>query len=540
MDHLDDVLAAGAIHSAFQPIVDLDSGRVVAYEALARGPEGALATPDALFAAARAGGRLAELDAACRTAAFEGAVAQGLLAPLTLFVNVEPEVLDSAPLDDLLAIASAAPGELRVVLEITERALAVRPADLLRTVERVRALGWGVALDDVGADVLSLAFMPLLRPDVVKLDLRLVQDRPGPQIAEIMNAVNAYAERSGALILAEGIETEAHLRTARALGARLGQGWLLGRPGAGVAPAGTAGELVLPAPPAADADGSPFDCLPPGTVLRRSPKDLLIELSKQLEREAMRIGKTCVVAATFQEARHFTVSTTQRYRDLVERTSFVCALGEDLPVEPVPGVRGADLSPDDPVRGRVGRRRHRPALRRRAARARPRGQRAGPAAHLRVRAHLRPGHRRVRGGRPARPGGTAGRAGRRRAERRRSSLGADVVRAAGRHDTGRAGGGGTAPAGARSDEQRRDHRRHDPPGPAARLRQRRLRAALGLLGGRAARTQLPLPAGQRHRPGRRRPHPRGHRSTDGSAGRPCSTCAAPTGRPGGTRSSSRR
>ena len=58
-----------------------------------------------------------------------------------------------------------------------------------------------------------------------------------------------------------------------------------------------------------------------------------------------------MVAATFQEARHFTAATAQRYRDLVERTGFVCALGEDLAVEPVPGVRGATLSPDDPVRG---------------------------------------------------------------------------------------------------------------------------------------------------------------------------------------------
>jgi EAL domain-containing protein (putative c-di-GMP-specific phosphodiesterase class I) len=256
---IDEVLAAGAVRSVFQPIVDLDTGRVVAYEALARGPEGPLARPDALFAAARAEGRLAELDAACRVAAFAGAVEHGLLAPLTLFVNVEPEVLDRAPLDDLLAIAQDAPGELRVVLEITERALAVRPADLLRTVERVRDLGWGLALDDVGADVMSLAFMPLLRPDVVKLDLRLVQDRPGPQIAEIMNAVNAYSERSGALILAEGIETEEHLLTARALGARLGQGWLLGRPAAG---------------PAADHEPGSWSCRlrrPPTPTARRSP-----------------------------------------------------------------------------------------------------------------------------------------------------------------------------------------------------------------------------------------------------------------------------
>ena len=76
---IDEVLAAGAVRSVFQPIVDLDTGQVVAYEALARGPEGPLARPDALFAAARLDGRLAELDAACRTAAFRGAVEQGLL-----------------------------------------------------------------------------------------------------------------------------------------------------------------------------------------------------------------------------------------------------------------------------------------------------------------------------------------------------------------------------------------------------------------------------------------------------------------------------
>ncbi len=349
---LDTALAPGGVRSVFQPIVELDTGRVVAYEALARGPQGPLERPDLLFAAARSAGRLAELDELCRAAAFRGAVEQGLLAPLTVFVNVEPEVLDSAPLDDLLAIADAAPRDLRIVLEITERALAARPAELLRTVERVRSLGWGVAVDDVGADAMSLAFLPLLSPDVIKLDLRLVQDRPGPAVAEIMNAVNAHAERTGALVLAEGIETEEHLAMARALGATLGQGWLFGRPGPGAVPGLPTGELaLLGAPAAAAADVSPFSCLPPGAPLRRSVKSLLIELSKQLEREAMRLGDTCVVAATFQEARHFTPSTIQRYRDLVERTGFVCALGEDLPVEPLPGVRGAALDPADPVRG---------------------------------------------------------------------------------------------------------------------------------------------------------------------------------------------
>ncbi|KQS73713.1 diguanylate cyclase domain-containing protein [Modestobacter sp. Leaf380] len=350
---IDDVLAEGSVTSVFQPIVDLDSGRVVAYEALARGPQGPLHRPDDLFAAARAAGRLAELDALCRSAAFQAAVTQGLLAPLTVFVNVEPEVLDSAPLADLLAIAEAAPAELRIVVEITERALATRPAELLQTVQRIREIGWGLALDDVGADSMSLAFMPLLRPDVVKLDLRLVQERPGPEVAEIMNAVNAYAERTGALVLAEGIETEEHLVKALALGATLGQGWMFGRPQPGPATQFATAELVLP-PVAADPPGvdvSPFACLPPGTVLRRSPKLLLIELSKQLERHAMRLGETCVIASTFQDARHFTPSTVERYRELAARTGFVCALGDGLSAEPLPGVRGATLAATDEVRG---------------------------------------------------------------------------------------------------------------------------------------------------------------------------------------------
>ena len=73
--------------------------------------------------------------------------------------------------------------------------------------------------------------MPFVSPEVIKLDLRLVQENPSPAIAAIVHAVNAEAERSGALLLAEGIETLEQLEVARALGARYGQGWLFGRPG---------------------------------------------------------------------------------------------------------------------------------------------------------------------------------------------------------------------------------------------------------------------------------------------------------------------
>jgi hypothetical protein len=89
---------------------------------------------------------------------------------------------------------------------------------------------------------------------VIKLDLHLVQRRPGRDIAMVMNAVHAEAERSGALLLAEGLETPEHVRRARAFGATLGQGWHFGAPEPLPAkPAAAADHLAGAAAPAPDA-----------------------------------------------------------------------------------------------------------------------------------------------------------------------------------------------------------------------------------------------------------------------------------------------
>ena len=348
---LSEILAGRLVRTVFQPIVDLDDGAIVAYEALSRGPVGPLERPDLLFAAARQAGRLGELDNLCRTTALRSSVEAGIASPLAVFVNVEPEVLDSAPLDELIEIAESSARGLQVVLEITERAIAARPAELLACVRRLRAAGWRIALDDVGADDMSLAFMPMLRPDIVKLDIKLVQDRPGPAVAGIMNAVNAYAQRTGAVLLAEGIEDAKHLSIARALGARLGQGWMFGRPSTELDSIRPVGAIDLAPVELPTTQPSPFACVPDDVPLRRSTKPLLIELSKQLEREALRHGSTCVVVSTFQFARHFTPATAERYRDLADRVGFVAAIGDQLSAEPATGVRGAGVAADDPVRG---------------------------------------------------------------------------------------------------------------------------------------------------------------------------------------------
>ena len=104
--------------------------------------------------------------------------------------------------------------ELQLVVELTERDLLSAPGELLAFAERVRRRGWGLALDDVGVHTESLAALPFLEPDVVKLDISLVQHDPTIEQARTLTGVLAHSERVGTALLAEGIETEAHLERA--------------------------------------------------------------------------------------------------------------------------------------------------------------------------------------------------------------------------------------------------------------------------------------------------------------------------------------
>jgi EAL domain-containing protein (putative c-di-GMP-specific phosphodiesterase class I) len=210
------------VQAAFQPIFDLRDGSVIGYEALARPRDGT--SPEQLFAAAREQGRLAEVDRACRQAALREASEAGLRAPFALFLNADAGALEHE-------VPELPPGHATLVMEITESALTERPDAVLRSLTALRTHGWGVSLDDIGADSRSLALMPLLYPDVIKIDLRLLSEREPADIARVVTAVGFEAERRHATVLAEGIDSEAQLATARAAGATLGQGFLLGEPG---------------------------------------------------------------------------------------------------------------------------------------------------------------------------------------------------------------------------------------------------------------------------------------------------------------------
>ena len=217
-------------------------------------------------------------------------------------------------------------------------------------VDRLRTAGFGIALDDVGADERSLALLPLLRPDIVKLDLSLIHSHPSRMSGEVMNGVCAYAEATGAGVVAEGIENERHLLAAESLGATLAQGWYFGRPGPLPVNPSVAGAVTSLRTAPRTMPSSPVALVHHRRGLRIGRKDVLLSASRALEAKAFELGPHGVVAAAFQDVRHFTPATRVRYERLADRAAFVAALGVGMGAAPVPGVRGAELAPDDILR----------------------------------------------------------------------------------------------------------------------------------------------------------------------------------------------
>ncbi len=227
------VAATGAVRAVFQPIYDLATGVPRGYEGLVRPlPDSGFTDAGSMFAAAEVTGRTGELDLACLNTVME--TAAGLRLPGNLSVNLSPRTME---MDDFSVhalvrlIVRHGLDPRRVVLELTERE-AVEDLDRLRrTVEACRVAGIRIAADDVGAGNAGLRLLSQLRFDIVKIDLSLVQGGALRDASlEVVRTLRDLADRWGALVVAEGIETPAQLDVVRSLGIGAGQGYLLGRP----------------------------------------------------------------------------------------------------------------------------------------------------------------------------------------------------------------------------------------------------------------------------------------------------------------------
>ncbi|MDH4334251.1 MAG: EAL domain-containing protein [Chloroflexota bacterium] len=216
------LIADRGFASVFQPVVRINDGSVVGYEALTRFADGT--PPQTRFAEAEAVGMGTELEAAAARSALVAAAK--LPSRAWVSINVSPAWLDDPRLLRLLELAKRRP----VVLEITER-MAIDDYPAARAALDQLAGSVDIAVDDAGAGFASLRHVVELRPRYVKLDLALVRGIESDPARQAMVAGMVYFARdTGCLLIAEGLEHASERDVLRRLGVPFAQGFLFGRP----------------------------------------------------------------------------------------------------------------------------------------------------------------------------------------------------------------------------------------------------------------------------------------------------------------------
>jgi EAL domain-containing protein (putative c-di-GMP-specific phosphodiesterase class I) len=220
--------ALASVSMAFQPIVSMSRGSVYGYEALMRSAEAALASPLQLLQAAEHLGALEELGRRVRRSAVEPM--RDTRTDLLLFVNIHPLDLMDAELCDPDSPLAAMAG--RVVLEITERCSLNEVEDIQARVSAARALGFRIAIDDLGAGYAGLTSFVQLEPDIVKIDATLTRgiDR-SPLKQGLVRSLAGLSKEMGMTIITEGVETVEERDMLVTLGCDLLQGHLFAQPG---------------------------------------------------------------------------------------------------------------------------------------------------------------------------------------------------------------------------------------------------------------------------------------------------------------------
>ncbi|HEY1556677.1 MAG TPA: EAL domain-containing protein [Kofleriaceae bacterium] len=217
------VMSEREVRIVFQPVVDLKTKKIYAYEALARTTAPEFDGPLALFAAAVAEGCTGELGRMLRGMSLEGCTTH------PLFVNIHPAELNEPwlvqPDDPIFQHTED------VYLEITEGVPLSHFRLCQRILDEVRGRGVHLVVDDLGAGYSNLKYIADLRPRIVKLDRDLIAGlTTNSRLYKLVAAIVRLCRELDSKVVAEGIETENELAAVIAAGAQYGQGYLLARP----------------------------------------------------------------------------------------------------------------------------------------------------------------------------------------------------------------------------------------------------------------------------------------------------------------------
>jgi len=227
---LDDLRRGGCLRPVFQPVVHLESGEIVGYEALTRSTVPGCEMPEDLFALCAEAGLVTAVDQQC----FEHNIraATPIDVDLKVHVNVLPSTLVDLPPEELLRAFPADRPPSGWCVEISEQRLPSDVFSLTAAVDALRESGLAIAIDDIGYGQSSFESLVVLEPDVFKIDKRMVTGlgRAGRGRVRVLERILSVAEALHAEVIAEGVETEEDIDALRRLGVEFGQGFFWGLP----------------------------------------------------------------------------------------------------------------------------------------------------------------------------------------------------------------------------------------------------------------------------------------------------------------------
>lgn len=230
---LQNILNDENITTVFQPIVSLNDGNILGYEALSRGPnESLLFSPDKLFGAAEKYNKAWQLDTLCRIKAIEKA--KNIDNDKLLFLNVDPKIMKDKNFikgftKEFLLKNNMSPET--IIFEITEKTAIEDYSSFRNILSNYIDQGYKIAIDDTGAGYSGLKTISETKPHYIKIDIDLVINIDKDTFKQaLMKTFVTLSNETGMRIIAEGIETEEELKTLIKLGVYAGQGFYLQRP----------------------------------------------------------------------------------------------------------------------------------------------------------------------------------------------------------------------------------------------------------------------------------------------------------------------
>jgi EAL domain-containing protein (putative c-di-GMP-specific phosphodiesterase class I)/GGDEF domain-containing protein len=220
----------GAVMIEYHPIVVTDTAEIYGFEALARGGQRGLRSPEIMFSVAEEANMIWELSRLCRRRAIEG-IQTNLEPHQFLFLNIDPHDFRDPTFRYLDVDELGIENPDRIVLEITERTAITDYPVFQEYISSFRKQGFRFAVDDAGSGYAGLGSIANLEPDFIKLDISLISGIDTNFMKQnLVETMVSFANDHGIKVIAEGVEREEEWETVKALGAHYTQGFLFHKP----------------------------------------------------------------------------------------------------------------------------------------------------------------------------------------------------------------------------------------------------------------------------------------------------------------------